>query len=335
MQVEDSNPIQRIWLSVFLLTVLIVVGAAGLMVLGGRSAFEAIYLTVVILTTVGMEGPNSDAERAWGLFLMIAGVGTVIYATGQLVSFFVEGQIRNILGRRKVQTKINKTTDHFIVIGFGRMGQALCATLQCSGKPFVLIESDEQRIAQAEQLGYLIVQGDAMLEHTLMTAGIERATGMATCLPKDANNVFVTLSASGLNPELHIVSRAEDSSAEAKLHRAGAQKVICPPLIGAARVGDLLMNPSVDDMVELDGRWPDLELSQISAARFPALIGKTIGDLCETVGKNTSVVALTTAQGDRKLRPDSETVITKGDQLVLIGPRGWMIALGVGLRGAA
>lgn len=322
-----ADSLQRIWLSVVLLIALVVIGAVGLVVLGGRTMFEAIYLTIVILTTVGMEGPVNDAERAWSLFLMIAGVGTVIYATGQVVSFLVEGQVRDILGRRKMKHNINQLNGHTVVVGFGRMGRALCATLHCEGRDFVLIEANPPRAEQAEQLGYLVVQLDGKQEQAMAMAGVDRASSLASCLPGDADNVFVTLTASGLNPTLHIVARAEDGTSIGKLYRAGAARVVCPPQLGAVRVSDMLQHPQVDDMIELDGIWPDLDIVQLSSAKFPALAGLQIKDLFDRLGPQTSVVAMSTAAGERRLRPPIDTVIQPGDQIIIIGPRGWMTGI--------
>ena len=321
------DSLQRIGLSVALLVALVVIGAAGLVLLSDRTFFEALYLTVVILTTVGMEGPANDVERAWSLFLMIAGVGTVIYATGQVVSFVVEGQVRDILGRRKMKSKINHLQDHTVIVGFGRMGRALCATLHCEGRDFVLIEAEPQRAEQAERLGYLVVQMDAKQEQAMIDAGVERASALASCLPGDADNVFVTLTASGLNPALHIVARAEDGMSIGKLHRAGAARVVCPPQLSAVRVSDMLQHPQVDDMIELDGVWPDLELAQLSADRFPGIEGLRIGELVDRLGAQASVVAMSTSDGERRLWPSSDSVIGPGDQVIIIGPRGWMTGI--------
>lgn len=327
LSTAGNQSVQRIGLSVALLIALVVIGAAGLVILGDRSMSEAIYLTVVILTTVGMEGPTNDAERAWSLFLMIAGVGTVIYATGQVVSFLVEGQVNDLLGRRKMKKRINELKGHTVVVGFGRMGRALCATLRCEGRAFVLIESQAERVEEAEQLGYLVLLADAMHEQTMIEAGVDRASALATCLPSDADNVFVTLSASGIHPGLHIVARAEDGATTSKLHRAGASRVVCPPQLSAVRVSDMLQHPLVDDMIELDGAWPDLEIAQLSAGRFPGLVGTTIDALIAWLGAQNSVVAMTSALGERRMLPPIETVIQEGDQLIIIGPRGWMDAL--------
>ncbi|MEM9414134.1 MAG: NAD-binding protein [Planctomycetota bacterium] len=313
---------RNLWISALLLVGLTVVGALGLMVLGGRSVFEAFYLTVVILTTVGMEGPNSDAERAWGLFLMIAGVGTVIYATGQVVSFLIEGQLRDMIGRRKVNEHIRKLESHYIVVGFGRMGQALCATLSYHDRSFVLIENCPERLAIAEERGYLVVSGDATEDMTLLHAGIDRASGLAACLPRDADNVFVALSARGLGPNLHISARCEDAATDPKLRRAGADRVICPAVIGAQRASDHLLNPQVEEMVELDGAWPDLEIAMVRLSQFPEAKCRVIGDLHTLLGERTSVIALIRADGSRILRPSETTPVHRDDQVVICGNSG-------------
>jgi len=317
-----NGSLKNLWLSAFLLIGLVIVGALGLMLLGGRSAFEAFYLTVVILTTVGMEGPNSDAERAWGLFLMIAGVGTVIYATGQVVSFVVEGQLREMIGRRKVNEQIRKLSDHDIIVGFGRMGRALCTTMRYHERPFVLIENDPQRLALAEELGYLVVSGDATDDQTLMSAGIDRAAGLAACLPRDADNVFVVLTARGLGPLLQITARCEDHTTNPKLRRAGADRVICPAVIGAQRASDHLLHPLVDEMVELDGAWPDLEVALVKLGRFPHARCQKVGDLHSLLGERTSVIALIRADGTRTLRPTGNMPVSPEDQVVIVGDTG-------------
>lgn len=327
MTQHPPSPLHRLWISIGLIHATVIIGAVGLMLTGDRGLFEAIYFTIVILTTVGMEGPKTDADRAWSIVIMIAGVGTVIYATGVVVAFFVEGEVRDLLGRHKVHKRINLMHDHYIVVGFGRMGQALCTALDSAGKSFVLIEEDEPRCVLAEVAGWAVIHGDGMHEQALIQAGIERAKGLASCLPRDENNVFVTLSASGLRPDLHIVARAEDTSAIRKLERAGASRVICPPQISALQVSDMLTHPGVDDVVELDGRWPNLELSQVRAEKFQGMVGSRIDALVQRLGGGVTVIAVTDGQGQRQLAPSPETLIRQADQLVIAGPRGWLAGL--------
>jgi len=309
-------------MSLAILVVLTAVGTLGLMVTGDRGVFDALYLTVVILTTVGMDAPVTGAERAWALLLMIGGIGTVLYATGQMVSFVVEGHLKQLIGRRKVTERIGKLDGHFIIIGFGRMGQALCGTLTYRGRAFVLIESDPRRRREAEELGYLCVEGDAMHDTTLEEAGIARARGLVTCLSRDADNVLISLTARGLKHDLVITARCDEAGTEPKLHRAGADRVICPAVIGAARASDHLLNPQVDDMLELDGHWPDLELSRLSLSRFPGFTERTLEEACRVVGGKIVVVALIRRDGTRLIHPGSQTVVQPGDQIVVIGDTG-------------
>ena len=170
-----SGSFRQIKLSVLLLVVLTLVGALGLMVTGDDGFFRSLYLSVVILTTVGMEAPASDGQRAWALVLMVGGVGVVLFVTGQMISFVVEGHLKQLIGRRKVTECIRNLNGHFIVVGFGRMGQALCATLAYREQAFVLIEVDEKSLRDAEELGYLCIEGTAMHDAILDEAGGDRA----------------------------------------------------------------------------------------------------------------------------------------------------------------
>jgi len=309
-------------ISLLILVGLTALGTLGLMVTGERGLFDALYLTVVILTTVGMDRPVTQADHVWALLLMIGGIGTVLYVTGQMVSFVVEGHLKQLIGRRKVTERIRKLDGHFIVVGFGRMGQALGATLAYRSKPFVLIESDPRKVRDAEELGYLCIEGDAMHDATLEDAGIARASGLVTCLSHDADNVLITLTARGQRPDLTITSRCDEAETEPKLRRAGADRVICPAVIGAARATDQLLNPLADDVLELDGHWPDLELSRISLSRFRAFSARSLADIQKLIGESTTVVALIQADGTRLLRPTPDTPVQSKDQLVIIGGTG-------------
>ncbi len=316
-----AQTLRNLRLSALLLAACVIIGTVGFEALG-RDPFHAFYLTIVILTTVGMEGAETDAERAFALLLMIVGVGTVLYATSVVVAFFVEGEISHVFERRKTMQTIQNMSGHHIVIGHGRMGAALCMQLHYRDAPFVLIETDEHRIEDAKAKGYLVVEGDAMHEETLFKAGIERASAVAACLPKDADNVFVTLTAKGIQPDLTVIARAEQVRSEPKLIRAGASRVICPPLIGANRVTNLMLNPQVEEMMELDGHWPDLELSRVILTQFTGMQWNTVGELCRQITSGTSVVALVRADGTRVLRPEQDEPLSNSDELIVIGPRG-------------
>lgn len=315
-----------------LLALTLLMGTLGFIACG-RDVWHAAYQTVVVLTTVGMEGPESESERVWSMFLMVAGVGVVLYATGNVVAFFVDGQIRAVFGRRQLMHTIDKLKGHYIIVGFGRMGRALCTTLQYKDVPFVLVESDEKRIQDADEMGYLYVRGDGMLEQSLIAAGIDRATGLATCLPNDASNVFVTLTARGVNERMTIIARAEAIETELKLKRAGATRVICPPVLGAGRVTDMLLNPVAEEMLELDGHWPDLELSKLSMHHFPTAIDRPLRDIFEKVGMEVMVAAIVSVDGTRVFNPEPDVTLRAGDEIVVVGPHGSLEQTVGSLRG--
>ncbi len=223
--------------SIGILILIMVFGTMGFVILGQeRTIFDALTLTMVIITTVGMKLHDitlTRAEEVWVVVLMVAGISTALYAAGNLVAFIIDGELRSLLGRRQLQNRISRLKDHYIVCGFGRMGRALCETLAEKKVPFVLIDHNADRTAEADQLGYLYVYGNAMDEHRLQDARIETARGLTSCLRSDSDNVFVTLTARGLNENLTIIARAENDNAHQKLLRAGANRVICPPVIGA------------------------------------------------------------------------------------------------------
>ncbi len=334
----SSNPLAKLRTSLLCLLGLFVVGMTGYVVIGGRSVFESFYLAVVILTTVGMkesEPALSTAEQAWTILLMIAGIGTVLYTTGNVVAFVIDGQIRSMFGRRHLMNKLNKLEDHYIVVGFGRMGRSLCATLHYKEIPFVLIERDADRLIEADEAGYLYLRGDGMDEQVLLRAGVDRAAGLATCLSKDSYNVFVTLTARGLNADMSIIARSEDARTEQKLMRAGADRAICPPVIGAGRVINLLLNPQVDELLELDGQWPDIEVTKLSTQRFPRVTGLTLEQVLAGEHEDLSIVAIVNADGTRRFRPDMGTRMQPGDEIVLVGPTGSVSRLVAGLQRAA
>jgi voltage-gated potassium channel len=315
----------KLRVSLVAIATLFLIGTLGYVLIGGRDLFESFYVTVVVLTTVGMKEtglPLSLPEQWWTIFLMIAGIGTVLYATGNVVAFFVDGQIREVLGRRQLMKQINELQGHYIVVGFGRMGHALCATLSYKGVPFVLIDNSDEAAEEVGRLGYLYLHGDAMQEEILLMAGVDRAAGLATCLADDANNVFVTLTARSMNERLHIIARAEAIRTEAKLLHAGANRVICPVVMGAGMLTHLLLNPQVEEILELDGHWPDLEVTKLNIHRFPNSVGKPLKTLFNELDRRVMVVAKVSVDGTQKYNPSVDEILNDGDEIVVVGPAG-------------
>jgi voltage-gated potassium channel len=324
--VQATNGIGRqLRISLCILIGLFGIGALGFWVFGDRSPFDALYLATVILTTVGLKEGGADlndAEKAWSVLLMITGIGTALYATGNIVAFFIDGQIRSMFGRRQLMSRINQLRDHVIVIGFGRIGQAICQTLAYKGVPFVIIDNDDERLVMADTMGMLYLRGDAMHEEVLVQAGLDRARGLASCLKQDADNVFVTLTARGFNEKLHIITRAEQARSELKMIRAGASRVICPSRISASRMTHLLINPAVEEILELDGHWPDLEVTKLAMKRFPAAAGMTLEQLDLSRHGSAVVLAVVNSDGTRRIYPCPDTVLDANDEVVIAGDAG-------------
>jgi voltage-gated potassium channel len=315
---------RHLLISTLILVGILVAGLAGFYCLrDDRSLFEALFLAAHTLATVGDTHRDlNTAEDVWQLILMLAGVVAALYAAGNLFAFVISGEVHRVLERRRLQNKINGLDRHFIVCGFRRMGRALCESLAARDAPFVLFEKDPQRAAGADDKNYLYVLGDAMSDQALQLAGIERAKALGACLPHDADNAFVCLTARALNSNMSIISRVEDQSTEQKLHRAGADRVICPPVISANRVAHMMMQPVVDELLELAVAGEDLEITTINISRLPGIAGHSLRDLALPSNTGMTVVAVVHADGSRQFTPPSTFELAKDDELVIFGPAG-------------
>jgi voltage-gated potassium channel len=272
--------------------------------------------------------PANDAEKPVALSLMIGGIFTMVYAAGNLVAFVVGGEIQKHMEYRKITQKIAKLREHHIVVGYGRMGRALCASLAEKKVAFVLIERDAAKIQDAEHRGYLVIVGDAMEEAAFDEARIKYARALATCLPKDADNVFVTLTARAMNPELNIISRAEEPSTQPKLIRAGADRVICPPVLSAAKVSSMMLNPTEDhgEHATAVKKSTGIHIVEMSVDELPVLIDKPLGE--NYVRTKTAMSLIVVDRGaQRELNPSALFVPLAGDKLVFVGPDGGDVAL--------
>ena len=301
-------------------------GVAGFYVLGDdMDLFGAVAVTAKVLSTVGdVKRDLNMPQQVWEIILMACGIISVLYAGGNLVAFLIGGEMRRLLGRQQLQKRIQQVKDHYIVCGFGRMGRALCDALAEKGAPFVLIEHDADLTAEADGLGYLYAHGDAMSEELLESVGIGRARGLAACLTSDSDNVFVTLTARGLNDKLTIIARSENIETERKLLRAGANRVICTPRLGANRIMTMMLHPAVDELMDLAVSGPDLEISKVSLDELPRAAGQSLADLALPAKTGMMIVALIRSDGSRQFNPTRNVRLESGDEMIVIGPTGGM-----------
>jgi voltage-gated potassium channel len=325
------TPIERLLLALSFVLAVVAVGTAGFITLEKRSFLDALYLTLATISTLGMKTQSqavfSQAGKIWIMFLIVVGIVSAMIALSTIASMIIEGQVRSILGRRKVNIKIASLHNHFIIAGYGRMGRSLCSHLHQSGASLVIVDQDSQNTVLAEQDGFLYVLGDATEETVLRDAGIERARGLVAALSSDAENVFATLMARDLNPKLFIAARAEKIESEKRLLRAGANKAICPLVIGARRLANILTRPGVVDFIDFATEGFELEAEQFHIESDSKLIGQSLSqaNLPRQVG--ILVVALRHKDGSTSFNPRPDSVIQDGDTLLVIGQLGSMAKL--------
>ena len=291
----------------------------------------ALYMTVITVSTVGLReaGPHglTRAGQAWTLFVIIGGVISGAVVLSLVVATLIEGSIRALLGRRQLERKIAALSRHVILCGYGRTGRMVARELQQNGRPVVVVDKDPQRTTLAGEDGMLYVLGDAQVEATLQAAGIERARNLLAILPDDAGNAFLTLSARGLSASVQILARAQEAATQDKLMKAGANRVICPPIIGANRITDCLLRPAIVDFVEMAHKGVDLEMDELTVAEGSALAERTLLELALPAKAGAMVVAVRRPDGTTVYNPGSETALSAGDTLILIGRRGMAAAL--------
>ena len=305
------------------LAALVVIGVAGYMTIAGMGLTDALYMTVITLSTVGFRevAPLTGGGKLFTIFLIVSGLGLVLYTATVVAQDVVEGGVQRALGRRRVQRQIDRLSDHYIVCGFGRMGRIVCKELVAKPVRFVVIEHASEALKHIEEEQFLCVEGDATEEESLERAGIRRARGLVSALSKDSDNVYVVLTARELNPELLIVARAEDDRSETKLVHAGATRVVSPYVIGASRMASALLRPAVLDVIDLATHYRSMELKieelAVAPAGFADGVSMQDSGLRDTPG--LIVIAIKKRNGDMVFNPEAEARIEAGDRLVVMG----------------
>jgi voltage-gated potassium channel len=304
---------------------IICIGTGGYIVLERWSLIDSLYMTVITITTVGFGEVHKITNPLTRLFtvgIIVSGVGIVLYGLGNFTQTLVEGQIRDIFGRRKLEKLVKSLNDHIIVCGFGRVGRAVCRELQKDGSAFVLVEKDPMILSKIEHQGRLLfLEGDATEEECLIRAGIERAGKLISALSTDAENVYVILTARDLNPKLFIVARALDLDAERKLLRAGADRVVSPYSMSGRRIANIVIRPTVVDFIETSLYHPTMELilEEVYIPDSARLVGKTILDSGFRKEYGLNIVAIKRASGEMIVNPEPSVLIKKDDIMITLG----------------
>jgi voltage-gated potassium channel len=297
-------------------------GAIGFQLIEGWSILDSLYAAAQTVTTVGYGDvtPATRNGRIFAMVFMLAGVGVVLYALTTTVHAIVQSELVATFGERRQSRKMSKLRNHFIICGAGRVGSHLVRTLLNSNEDFVVIERDSQTVAELTELGVIVMVRDATLEETLREAGVEVARGLAACLPDDADNVYVVLTARDLNPNLHIVARAAEEQAEAKLIRAGANRVVAPTIIGGHRMAMALTKPAVDDFIgSITANKLGLAFEEVKVDLASRLVGHKLSETNIRSELDIVVVSIRRADGQILFNPSGDAAISSGDILIAIG----------------
>lgn len=328
---------QRIRHSLLLLASVFVVGTAGYMLVEGASAGDAFYMTGITLTTVGYREvfPLSRAGQVFTVFLAMTGLGIFLFVLTEAARSVLAGELNEVLGRVRRLRMLEKIKDHEIVCGWGRMGQAVVIELMRSGRPLLVIERTPDKVRRLIAAGVPTVDGDATSEEVLRAAGVTRARGLVACLTDDAHNIYTVLTARSLNPQLFIVARAGEESAEERMRRAGADRVVNPYQLGGVRLAHLLSKPAVVDFldVSLPAAGTSLELEQLHLSPGSALVGVTLAE--SDLRRRWGVGIVAVRRGAQFFpNPDSDFRLEAGDELVVLGGRAGLESLETTVRPA-
>jgi voltage-gated potassium channel len=285
----------------------------------GWSILDSLYVTAQTVTTVGFGDltPRTVFGRIFATLFMVVGVGIVLYALTSTVQSIVHSELFAQYGHSR---KMSKLRDHFIICGAGRVGSHLIRSLRAVDGVFVVIESDQRKVEALMDLGVPVLLRDATLEETLMEAGVKHARGLATCLPDDADNVYVVLTARDLNPNIHIVARAAEEQAENKLIRAGANRVVAPTIIGGHRMAMALTKPAVGDFLDsVTANHLELGFEQLEVDPVSSLVDRKLSETVIRSELNIVIVSIRRDDGEIIFNPSGESKIEGGDMLIAIG----------------
>ena len=335
---EPRLALRRVQSAALALVIITAVGVLGYMVFEGWRFTDALYMTVITLTTVGYrEVRVLDASgQLWTILLLITGVGTLFYAAVSSVELVVEGTVRGYFGRRRVKAAIGRLNGHYILCGYGRVGRQVAREFAADDVPFVIVEQDQEILEECLAQGYLALLGEASDDEVLEEAGILRAGGLIAAVDSDADNVFVVLSARKLNPKLHIVARASSDESAAKLEIAGADRTLSPYAVGGRRLASLATQPLVVDFLDVVTRGEkgiEFRLEEFSVPEDSTIAEHTIGEL--KIGERTGaiVLAIRTTEGNFDTTPSAGDRLHAGDTLIVLGSRGQIERLEQLMRG--
>ena len=315
---------KKILTGVFILLIILIYGTSGYMFIEDMDLTDAIYMTVISITTVGFSevNPLSTTGKYFTVVLVFGGVGFFLYMVSLITETMIAGGLHTFLGRKQMEKKLNALKDHYIVCGFGRIGKVISKILHENHRPFLIIENNLEEIEAINELGYLVLEGDTTNDDILKKAHVLDAKALIAVTSSDADNVYVILSSKGLKPDIYILARSSGKiGAETKLLRAGANKVFSPYEIGARRMAQSLMRPTVIDFLDLTVHEGELglRLEELQVSDKATFVNKSLMDSGIRSEHDLIVVAIKRQKGEMLFNPNPNTDILPGDILVVLG----------------
>ena len=313
---------QNVIRAALLLVFVVVTGTVGYMVLEGWSFLDALYMTVIVLTTIGFREvrPLDDSGRVFTMVLAVLGVGGLLYALLAMFQFLIEGEFGTILGLQRMKGQIEQLKDHYILCGFGRVGEEVAREFRDREIQFVVVENTSEAIERAERRGYLVLVGDATSDEILRQAGVDRARCLLAASDSDSGNTFITLSAKALNPELFVVARAAHPESQPRMLRAGADRVFSPYVTAGRQMAVSALQPVVVEFIDAlaSGQAGAPVLAEIEVTADSGLSGQTVEEIVRG-SKTVQVLGLQKRSGEVLVGPAATTLVSLGDRVILMG----------------
>ena len=314
---------RRLLLILLAIAATLTIGTVGFTVIDGYPPFDAFYMSLTTMTTVGYGEihPLSRAGRVFNSFLIGFGVTTIFIAIGAMTQTIIELEFGDAIGKRRNKRMIDKLKDHYIICGFGRVGRGAAQELLHAGVPFLVVDISAERVERAMHAGMLAVAADSTHDETLRLAGVERARGLVAALATDADNLFVLLSAKGLNSRIYVATRAAEEGAEAKMRRAGADAVFAPYAITGHRLAQSLLRPHVVQFLDFTTKdvGDDIAIEQVKVAETSVMVSRTIKEMQLRKEVGVIVMAIRRESGQMVFNPPAETAVQGGDYLIVMG----------------
>jgi voltage-gated potassium channel len=318
-----SRPVRRmLFIGAAMLAVLLI-GTVGLVLIDGYPVFDAFYMTLFTVATVGYSElhPLSQAGRVFNSFIIFFGVTVMFFAIGAMTQTIVQLELGDIFDKRRMRRMIDKLANHYIICGFGRVGRGSAEELRAAGAAFVIVDRDPERVEQAAKAGMLAMQADSTRDETLHAVGVTKARGLIAALGTDADNLFVILSAKTLNPQLNLAARVAEEESEQKLRRAGADAVFAPYAITGHRLAQALLRPHVSHFLDFTDKslGMDVAIEQVRVGEASEYVSKSLQQAQLRRDLGVVVLAMRKSSGEMLFNPPAEAEIQGGDYLIVMG----------------